>query len=122
MLRILLVEDHRVFGESFAYLLDREPDLRVVGRAHSATECRRHLSRGEGFDVAIVDLYLPDGEGIELVDEMRGSCPGARVMVLTVSIDPADHARAREAGADEVANKADDLFKIFATVRRLANG
>jgi DNA-binding NarL/FixJ family response regulator len=122
MIRVLLVEDHRVFGEGFTYLLDREPDMRVVGRTDSAAECHRYLSGGEGFDVAVVDLYLPDGEGIGLLGEMRESCPGVRVMVLTISVDPEDHARAREAGADEVANKADDLFEIFAAIRRLARG
>ena len=122
MIRVLLVEDHHVFGESFAYLLDREPDMRVVGRTDSAAESHRYLSGGEGFDVAVVDLYLPDGEGIGLLGEMRESCPAVRVMVLTISVDPEDHARAREAGADEVANKADDLFEIFAAIRRLARG
>jgi len=112
MPRVLLVEDHRAFGEALAFLLDREPGLRVVGRAGSAVECRRFLSGGEGFDVAMVDLYLPDGEGIGLIDEMRETRPGVPVAVLTVSVDPADHARAKEAGADEVLSKAADLVEI----------
>ncbi len=69
--------------------------------------------------MAIVDLYLADGEGIGLIDEMRGSCPGVPVVVLTVSEDPAEHARAREAGADEVLSKAADLDEIVATIKRL---
>ncbi len=120
MTRVLLVEDHRAFGEAFAFSLDREQVLRVVGRTVSFAECRRFLSGGEeGFDVAIVDLYLADGEGIGLIDEMRGSCPGVPVVVLTVSVDPAEHARAREAGADEVLSKAADLDEIVATIKRL---
>jgi DNA-binding NarL/FixJ family response regulator len=120
--RVLLVEDHRAFSGALAFSLDREPDLRVVGRTASAAECRRYLSGGEGFDVAVVDLYLDDGEGIGLIGEMRESCPGVPVVVLTVSVDPADHARAREAGADEVLSKAADLDEIVATVRRFGGG
>ena len=93
-----MVEDNRAFGEALAFSLDREPDLRVVARTASATECHRYLSSGEGFDVAVVDLYLADGEGIGLIDEMREFCPGVPVVVLTISVDPLDHARAREAG------------------------
>ncbi len=119
MTRVLLVEDHRAFGEGLAFMLDQEPDLRVVGRTASAAECHRYLSGGEGFDVAVVDLYLADGEGIELIDEMRQSCPGVPVMVLTISVDPVDHARAKEAGADEVVSKAADLDEIIATIKRL---
>jgi DNA-binding NarL/FixJ family response regulator len=120
--RVLLVEDHKAFSGALAFSLDREPDLRVVGKTGSAAECLRYLSGGEGFDVAVVDLYLPDGEGIELIEEMRGACPGVPVVVLTISMDPTDHARAREAGANEVLSKADDLDEIIATVKRLGGG
>ena len=122
MPRVLLVEDHRAFGEALAFSLDRETDLRVVGSTASAAECHRYLSDGEGFDVAVVDLYLADGEGIGLIDEMRESCPGVPVVVLTISVDPAEHARAREAGADEVLSKAADLDEIVGTIQRLGSG
>ena len=72
--------------------------------------------------MAIVDLYLRDGEGIGLISGMRGSCPGVRVMALTISDDPKDHARAREMGVDAVMNEAEDLFVILAAIRRLSNG
>lgn len=119
MIRVLLVEDHRVFGESFAFLLDRQPDMRVVARTQSLSECQRHLSGGEGFDVAVVDLHLPDGEGTSLIEEMRESCPDVRVVVLTISIDQEELARAREAGADAVFSKSDDLLDILGAIRRI---
>ena len=73
--------------------------------------------------MAIVDLYLRAGEGIGMISGMCGSCPGVRVMVLTISDDPKDHARAREMGIDAVMNEAEeDLFVILAAIRRLANG
>ena len=120
MIRVLLVEDHGVFGESFAFLLDRQPDMRVVARTESLSESQRHLSAGEGFDVAVVDLHLPDGEETSLIEEMRESRPGVRVVVLTISIDQEEHERAREAGAEEVLSKSDDLLEILGAIRRFA--
>ena len=120
MIRVLLVEDHRVFGESFAFLLDRQPDMRVVARTLSVAECQRYLAAGEVFDVALVDLHLPDGDGTGLIRAMRESRPDVRVVVLTISIDQEEHERAREAGAEEVLSKSDDLLEILAAIRRFA--
>ena len=120
MIRVLLVEDHRVFSDSFAFLLDKEPDLKVVARTHSASECQRYLAAGEVFDMAIVDLYLPDVEGASLIEEMRESCPDVPVLVLTISIDQEELAQAREAGADEVLSKSDDFLDILGEIRRYA--
>ena len=72
--------------------------------------------------MAVVDLYLADGEGIGLIDDMRESCTGVPVVVLTITVDPADHARAKEAGADKVLSKADDFEEIVATIRRFGGG
>jgi two-component system response regulator DevR len=120
MIRVLLVEDHRVFSDGFAFILDKEPDLKVVARMHSVSECQRYLADGEGFDIAIVDLHLPDGEGASLIEEMRESCPDVPVLVLTISSDAEELARAREAGADEVLSKSDDFLDILGEIRRFA--
>lgn len=119
MKRILLVEDHRSFSESFAMILDREPDLRVVGRTASASGCRDFLSRGEGFDLVIVDMFLPDGKGIDLLAELRESCPKAPALVLTVSLDPEDHRQALDAGAVKVISKASPLEEILESIENV---
>ncbi len=62
MIRVLLVEDHAAFREALAFLLNREPDLEVAAQAGSLAEARKALPQG-GFDVAVVDLGLPDGDG-----------------------------------------------------------
>ena len=103
MTRVLLVEDHHVFTDGLTYLLNLEPDLEVLGRTSSALECRTYMEEGEErFDVALVDLYLPDAEGVELIGELRKFCPESAVAVLTISLDEDDWQRARDAGAAEV--------------------
>jgi DNA-binding NarL/FixJ family response regulator len=120
MARILLVEDHNALRGSIATILERERDLEVIGQSGSVAECRSLVSSDQGFDVAVVDLFLPDGDGTELIGDLREANPNASVMVLTTSLNPHEHARAREAGAEEVVSKASSIEEIVEAVRRLA--
>jgi CheY-like chemotaxis protein len=120
--RILIVEDSRALSENLATLLNREPDLEVLGPTSSPTECRNFAAGGEGFDVSVVDLSLPDAQGIDLINELRKSCPDAPILVLTTSLDPRDQAQAIKAGADAVLSKSADLAEILSTIRRLSRG
>jgi DNA-binding NarL/FixJ family response regulator len=119
MIRILLVEDHAAFRQPMAFLLGREPDIQVVGQVGSLAEARQGL---EGIDVAIVDLGLPDGGGIDLLHELRVANPQAAVLVLTASLDRREHARAVEAGALGVLHKSAEIAHVLRAVRRLAAG
>ncbi len=120
MKRVLLVEDHSSFRRALAIFLERETDLEVVGEAGSVAEGRRFARDGTGFDVAVVDLGLPDGDGVDLVRDLRRERPEASILVLTVSLEQDRLARAREAGADEILGKETNLEKLIATVKRLA--
>jgi two-component system response regulator DevR len=121
IIRVLLVEDHRMMTEGLVLMLNRQPDIEVVGQTASATQCREFLAGGGkgGFDISLVDLYLTDGEGIDLIEELREACPQAPVVVLTSSVDPEDHQRVMEAGAEAVLSKAADYEELFSSVRRL---
>ena len=122
MKRILMVEDSRALSENLATLLNRTPDLEVLGTTSSPAECRNFVTGGEGLDVSIVDLSLPDGQGIDLINELRKSCPDTPMLVLTTSLDPRDQAQAIKAGADAVLSKSADLAEILSTIRRLSRG
>lgn len=100
-------------------MFDREPEFTVVGQAGSLAEARRML---EGVDVAVVDLDLPDGNGIELIGELRAANPQGLVLILTASIDRGVHARAVEAGAAGVLHKSLRIREIIDAVRRLEAG
>ena len=119
MIRVLLVEDHVVFREALAFLLNREPDLGVVAQAGSLAEAREALPGG-GFDVAVVDLGLPDGNGRELIGELRRASPGSSVLVLSATIEREHLDELRTAGADMVLAKVESPPLIAEEVRRLA--
>ena len=72
------------FAEPLAFMFSRESDLTVVGEAGSLAEARELLlTVGEALDVVLVDLQLPDGDGVTLIDELQDGRFRTRVLVLT---------------------------------------
>src|SRR5918911_4382663 len=72
VIRVLIVDDHVLFRESLAFLLQREPDIMVSGQAGTLAEARGLL---RGVDIALIDLNLPDGNGQELIRELHALNP-----------------------------------------------
>jgi PAS domain S-box-containing protein len=117
--RVLLVEDHTAVRQAIATMLEREPDLHVAGQAASLAEARELL---EGVDVAVIDLGLPDGDGADLVPELREASPRAQALVLSANLDRAQTARAIERGAAATLDKTAQLDELVDAVRRLRAG
>jgi len=121
--RLFLLEDHSWFRRALADLLEREPDLEVVGEAGSMAEARREAAeKAERIDLAVVDLLLPDGIGTELIRELRVSSPEVPVLVLTVAQGPDLRAWALSMGADEMVSKDASMGEILAAIRVLLRG
>ena len=104
--------------EALTTLLNMQPDLEVVGRAGSLAEGRAVAP--DEVDVAVVDVFLPDGNGVELVRELRQADPRLPIVILTAGVDPELHALAFEAGADEVCLKATGIEEILKAIRGVA--
>jgi len=121
VIRVMLVEDHADFRRLVAALLDREPDLEVVAEAGSLKETHSHAA-SVGFDVAVLDMGLPDGNGADLIGALREANPDAVILVLSASLDPTNLARAKEAGADGILDKVASSDEIVDTIRRLSGG
>lgn len=115
----MLVEDHVTFRELLTFMFDREDEFEVVGQAGSLAEAHHML---EGVDLAVVDLNLPDGDGTELISELRAANPHSMVLILTASADREAHARAVEAGACGVLHKSVRIKEVVGAARRLVAG
>ncbi|MEA2297022.1 MAG: hypothetical protein QOE86_4661 [Solirubrobacteraceae bacterium] len=118
-LRVLLVEDHSAVRESMAAAFEREPDVAVVEQAASLEQARGLLT---GVDVAIIDLGLPDGEGSDLIPELRQRSPEAQAIVLSAHLDRSAMARAIQRGAAGTLSKDVHLVDVVSAVRRVRNG
>lgn len=118
--RVLLVEDHASFRQALAYLLETEPEFAVVAQASSIAEAHKMIKGAGKVDVAVVDLGLPDGDGVDLIRELSGV--NVTTLVLSASIDRAQLARAVEAGAAGVIHKTAAINDVVSAVRRLWAG
>jgi DNA-binding NarL/FixJ family response regulator len=116
VLRVLLVEDEPRIRAAIAAQFDRDPDFEVAGQAGSLAEAREMLERA---DVAILDVGLPDGLGIDLIPELRAVNSQVQVLVLTASRDPVVRIRAIEYGAAAVLDKMTHTGQVVESVRRL---
>ena len=125
-LKVMLVEDHATFRQALNFLLSDDPHLEVVAQAGSVAEARQALAEGGGpdgaLDVAVLDLDLPDGDGRQLIGELRRSSPGVRIMVLSATVWASDVEEIRRAGADAVHDKVRSYSSIAEEVRRLGGG
>ncbi|SDO60697.1 response regulator [Lentzea jiangxiensis] len=84
--RVFLVDDHEVVRVGIRELLSASPDLEVVGEAGSVTEALTLIPVANP-DVAVLDVRLPDGNGIELCRELRSRLPELNVLMLTSFTD-----------------------------------
>lgn len=121
--RIFLLEDHSWFRQALTSLLEREPDLTVVGEAGSLTEGREDVShKAQEIDLALIDLLLPDGIGTELIGDLRRVKPDLPVLVLTVARGPDLYEWVRNMGADEMISKDATMKEILTAIRLLLKG
>ncbi len=120
IVRVMLVEDYAAFRQALASLLSQEPDLEVVAQAGSLAQARKMLHTP--LDVAVLDLALPDGDGRELIGEMRRANAGLSVLVLSVMLGSGHLDEVMKAGADAVLHKVASPTTIVEEVRRLAAG
>src|SRR5215207_1086888 len=120
--RVLLVDDHPSILRVFAFALEREPDMTVAGQARTLQEARRIIAEHVPIDVALLDLELPDGSGLDLIHELCVANPGCHVVIFSGNVDDRTRAYAVEAGASAVLAKTMDIPDVIGVVRRLRQG
>jgi DNA-binding response OmpR family regulator len=115
--RVMIIEDHSAFAQALELVLG-QVDATEVALARTLEEGRALISGGERFDLVLLDLTLPDGEGTEIVAEIRRSHPETPIAILSAR-DDVDEA-ASKAGADAAISKETPLPDIISSLRRLA--
>lgn len=118
---VFLLDDHEVVRRGVAGLIDAEPDLEVVGEAGSAAEALRVLAAIEP-DVAVLDVRLEGGNGIEVCREVRASHPEVACLMLTSYADDRALVDAAMAGAAGFVLKQVRGNDLIDSIRRVAAG
>ncbi len=121
MIRIMLVDDHTLFRRGLKALLSGDPSFAVVGEAGDAGEALRRVAELRP-DVVLLDNHMPGVNGVEAIAAIREAAPAARVIVLTVSEDEDDLARALTAGAAGYLLKTVESEVLTDSIRRALAG
>jgi DNA-binding NarL/FixJ family response regulator len=97
-IRVLCVDDHRMVLEGIVMMIDRQADMEVVGSTVSGREAIEMFRRCQP-DVTVMDLQMPDTNGLDAIRVILNEYPSARIMVLTMYQGDEDIYRALQAGA-----------------------
>ncbi|HKE70659.1 MAG TPA: response regulator transcription factor [Nocardioidaceae bacterium] len=119
MTRVLLVDDHPIVLSGLSALVESDDGLELVAAARTAAEARDIAAEP---DVAVIDLDLPDGDGIELGGTLKRTWPDLRVVVLTMHADDQAVIRSIGAGLDGYLLKDSDPEDLLAAIHTAARG
>lgn len=115
MKTVLLVDDHPTLRAGLRLLIEKEPDLQVIGEAETEDEGVARLEAGA--DVAVVDIGLREGNGIDLICRIRTASPATRVVAFTMYAERVFGERCLRAGAAGFVNKQDPPTAILEAIR-----
>jgi DNA-binding NarL/FixJ family response regulator len=120
-IRVLSVEDHPVFRQGLATIVDAEQDMLLVGQASNAVEAVAEFRRHRP-DITLMDLRLPGTDGTDALIAIRGEFPQARIIMLTTSDGDGDIQRAMRAGASGYILKSMHMDELLSVIRLVHAG
>ncbi len=121
MITILLVDDHAVVRDGLRLLLETQADFRVIGDAADGREAVRQVNQ-HCPDVVILDIAMPDLNGIEAMRQMRRVCPATQVIILSMHASTSYILQALQAGASGYLLKAAAGSEVINAVRVVQSG
>lgn len=121
MVKILVVDDHKIVMKGIEQILAKTSDLRVTGEVSTGAEAVEKVSSAE-FDLVLLDISLPDRNGLEVLKSIRAKKP--KLPVLMISMHPEEQyaIRAIRAGAAGYINKGSAHEELVPAVRRVVMG
>ena len=108
--RIVIADDHPIFRDGLRKLLDNEDDMQIVGEVNNGNECTVMIGKLKP-DILLLDLRMPEKDGLTLLEEMNFDSLPTRVIVLTATEDDRDVVRAMRLGARGVVLKLSNILR-----------
>jgi DNA-binding NarL/FixJ family response regulator len=118
---VLVADDHAIVREGLQALISRAPDMKVVGEAANGLEAVDHSVRQKP-DVALIDLRMPELDGIHAIATIREKAPEVRTIILTTFSGDDDIYRALRAGAKAYLLKDSPREELLSCIRAVAQG
>lgn len=120
--RIFLVDDHSVLREGVRLLLEKQPDMRVVGEFDRGLGAAEAVARAGKVDVVVLDVSMPDVPGSQVAAEIRVAAPEAKIIALTRHGERAYVQKMMQSGASGYVLKQTAADVLVAAIRSVAAG
>lgn len=120
-IRVLIADDHGLYRQGLMMVLNQEPDIEVVSQAGGGWEAA-DLAAELVPDVALLDLHMPGGTGVDACRAIRERVPSVRVIMLTISDEESDLVEAVRSGASGYVLKSVEVEEVLAAVRAVHAG
>lgn len=120
-MRVLLADDHRMLRDALRFVLSAEPDIEVVGEAGSGAEATE-LCRQLKPDIVVLDIGLPDLNGIEVAARLAGTAGGPRIVALSAHSDKRFVTEMLRAGAAAYVTKSAAGTELVKAIRAVQAG
>ena len=121
LIRVFIVDDHKVVAEGFEHLINASGVARVIGKTYSATGCMKLLAE-QPADVLLLDISLPDGNGIDLCPQIKAQYPNLKILMLTSYSELSIIMRVLEEGASGYILKNAMVEEIIEGIQKVASG
>jgi two-component system response regulator NreC len=121
MIKIILADDHRIVRQGVRVLLEGEPDFNIIAEAKDGLEAVRMVERFHP-DVLLLDLIMPEMNGLEVTRVVRKRFPKTNVVILTMHANEAYVLEALQAGAQGYVIKDSSSEELISAIREVADG
>ncbi len=119
--RILVADDHAIFRDGLRKLLEGSEEVQIVGEASNGNECIKMLAKLKP-DILLLDLRMPEKDGLGVLEEINFDSLPTRVIVLTAAEDDRDVVRAMRLGARGVVLKQSASDLLLKSIRKVHDG
>jgi DNA-binding NarL/FixJ family response regulator len=121
MIRVLIADDHSILRRGLAQIISETKDMQVCGEAESGAQAVR-LAREQPVDVVLLDITMPDRNGLDTLKQLKKEKPKLAVLMLSMHPEEAYALRAIKAGASGYLNKASAPALLVTAIRQVASG
>ena len=121
MKKILLVDDHNIVRQGLRNLIELESDLEVAGEAASGVEALK-LVRSNTYDVVVLDISMPDKNGVDTLHDLKHTAPNLPVLILSGYAEEQYALNLIRSGCKGYLSKDADSDEIIKAIRTIANG
>lgn len=121
MLKILIADDHALIRKGLKQILDDSSDMRVTGEAETGMQAIQMAQENE-YDMVLLDISLPDKNGIDVLKQIKANCPNTPVLILSMHAEDQYAVRSMKAGASGYLNKQSAPAQLLTAIRKVGGG